>query len=278
MRINQNHILMGILTVILIVPILLKWLVMYLFKESTPDNDWIGFYGTYFGSMIGVMGVYFTMRLDQQKREKERKKEMFLNLLPTYIEIEQVLSYSKLDDVKSGLRAVQKIENWKLLDTELKKRLLRISKTLTERGEQLGVLYMIDDFVRSRLYKEMTSKRMQYFPGPDEEFEVEDVSNDEIQDMATLISRFVDVNLEFEDTIVIQMSLEQFIEALNRDKRLTLLVDRAPLLYEMICDLPESSSWEKYLKKRQETFQEINTIRVILERRIADSLSYIDEL
>ena len=70
---------------------------MNLLWKVEVDNDWIGFYASYFGSIIGVIGVFAVMRSDQEKRINERKDDLFLKNLNIYREIlSLILDYSTI--------------------------------------------------------------------------------------------------------------------------------------------------------------------------------------
>lgn len=72
MKINLRLklVMLSILT-ILIIPIIVALIMeLNLFWKVETDNDWIGFYASYIGSIIGVFGV---MRINQRKREEERR-------------------------------------------------------------------------------------------------------------------------------------------------------------------------------------------------------------
>lgn len=72
------------------------------------DNDWIGFYGNMFGSLLGVLVVIFTFKLkDEKNNEKEMKKrELYLyqyfGVYLTKVEIQMGMLKATLKDKIHG--------------------------------------------------------------------------------------------------------------------------------------------------------------------------------
>lgn len=203
---------------------------------------------------------------------------MFLSNLPVYTEVVDVLRHSQLDDVNSGLKQLMSSNEWRFLDTTLKNQLTMIQCTLSNRGEKIGILYVIDDFVRRDLRKEMEEEMTHYIADIDEEVVIMDTSNDAITDMVNLIARYAEVELEFDPFITVHLSEDRFLEELKKNRHLSYLTDKSSILYNKLDDMSDSLSWNDYLRKRHETFEKLRRIRKILKRRIDDSLNYIDEL
>lgn len=80
-----------IILICIIAPIIIGWGVSQdILNEWTNDNDWIGFWGSYVGAILGGLVSLYVMRYTINKTERiaelERKKEFCDNLLKELID------------------------------------------------------------------------------------------------------------------------------------------------------------------------------------------------
>ncbi|PFF32051.1 hypothetical protein CN327_17680 [Bacillus cereus] len=80
---KQILLLLVIIIVTLLLPYLTNLLVTQLhFKH---ENEWVGFYGNYFGSIVAILGIYLTIRFTTKEENENRR----LQIVP-YIEVKYV--------------------------------------------------------------------------------------------------------------------------------------------------------------------------------------------
>ncbi|WP_214801999.1 hypothetical protein [Exiguobacterium sp. s194] len=83
--------------------IITLWVVALIVGTINWNSNWIGFWGSLIGSFIGVLGVFITMKVDQEEREKERKQDIFISNLSTYIGLHRTLSSTEFSSIYKEL-------------------------------------------------------------------------------------------------------------------------------------------------------------------------------
>ena len=123
--------LIGVIGVLIVIPILTQVLINIETNSNGSDDGWLGFWGGYLGSIIGVAGAIFVVQIqlneENKSREAEKVDNTFFNLLSLH------------NEQKNALTKKSIFENIYLNFTkELKKQLLE---------EGLNLFYSQDDLI-----------------------------------------------------------------------------------------------------------------------------------
>lgn len=83
------------ITVFIIVPLIIRFLIHWDTTNKSTDDDWLGFWGSYVGSIIGVIGAFgvfqFQLIKDRERAKEERTDNTFFNLLNMFIDQQNYL-------------------------------------------------------------------------------------------------------------------------------------------------------------------------------------------
>ena len=123
--------LIGVIGVLIVIPILTQVLINIETNSNGSDDGWLGFWGGYLGSIIGVAGAIFVVQIqlneENKSREAEKVDNTFFNLLSLH------------NEQKNALTKKSIFENIYLnFNKELKKQLLE---------EGLNLFYSQDDLI-----------------------------------------------------------------------------------------------------------------------------------
>lgn len=254
-----------------IVALLLKFNLLW--KVET-DNDWIGFYASYIGSIIGVWGVFEVMRIDQKKREEEWKNELFFNNIPIYRKIASSIYVEELFKLKEKLTEIRSEDNWNMVDSSTNNKLKQIEGNLYYSNESYGLFYAVRDFIRSNLYDELkitlNSPENEFY----DSFEYEDVPNEIFDEFTNIILRNSDIELVYENVIDISVSKDKLFENFEENTYTKGYGDKMDVIYTKLLLIKESKEWSDYISNRAETFKQIRDLRNQINSRIERVLNY----
>lgn len=255
----------------IIVAVLLKF---NLFWKVETDNDWIGFYASYIGSIIGVFGVFEVMRIDQRKREEERKDELFLNNLPTYRKITSLIHVEELSKLKERLAEIKSETNWNMVDSSTRNMFKQIEGNLDYSDESRGLFYTVRDFIRRSLYNELKVTLLS--PGDEfnEPIEYEDVPDEILDEVTVIVINNSDVELVYDNCIEINVSKERLLEKFEQNNNTKGYGNKMDVIYTKLLQIKESKEWSEYTSKRTAVFKKISDLRNQINSRIEKVLNY----
>ncbi|MBN2796448.1 MAG: hypothetical protein JXR88_13635 [Clostridia bacterium] len=264
-----------IIMIAVAIPIVIALLMEFsiIWKVET-DNDWIGFFASYLGSIIGVLGVFEVMRIDQRKREQERKDELFIKNIELYKNIVQLLNVSKIDKLKKSFDEIKKNSKWDFLDTSTKKTIKNLESRIDYCDEVKGVFYAIEDFIRGNLFDEL--KIPMYSNGNEysDSFEYEDLPQEIILDIANVVFNNSDKDLDYEYTFVINISKEEMLEKFEKGSYSKGYGNKIDSIYSKIQSFNTSQEWGKYVSNRTRMFKELRILSENIKKRIEELLDY----
>lgn len=268
---TRTKIILIAISIPIIVAVLLEF---NLFWKVETDNDWIGFYASYIGSIIGVFGVFEVMRIDQRKREEERKDELFLDNLPIYRKIVSSIQVEKLSKLKEKLTEIRKEVNWNMVDSSTKNSLKQIEGNLDYSDESRGLFYTVRAFIRRNLYNEL--KTTQYSPGDEfsESVEYEDVPNEILDEVTSIVINNSDIEIVYENSIALSISKDKLLERFEENNYTKGYGDKMDAIYTKLSHIKESKEWSDYISKRTAIFKQISDLRNYLNNRIEKVLNY----
>ncbi|ACB86070.1 hypothetical protein Nther_2507 [Natranaerobius thermophilus JW/NM-WN-LF] len=245
---------------------------MNLIWEVETNNDWIGFYASYFGSIIGVYGVYEVMRIDQRKREEERNDDLFLANLSFYKKIVSVLNVDHLNKLKKSISEMK--SNWDMVDTFTKHRLKQIESKLEYCDEIEGLCNAVQDYILNNLYDEL--KVTIYRSGDEfnESIEYEDVPNKILKEVANIVINNSDVELLHENSIEINISKDQLLKKFEKDNNTKGYGKNIDTIYTKLSRIKDSKEWARYISRRTAIFSQMNELKNCINKRIEKVLSY----
>ena len=262
------------ISVAFITPIIFVALVMEfnLVWNVETDNDWIGFYASYFGSIIGIIGVYVVMKMDQAKREEERKDELFLNNLPIHRKISSSISVRRLYELKNKLPEIRSDDNWNMVDSSTKSKLKQIESNLSNSDEQNGLFHAIRNFIIKNLSDEL--KDTLHSPEDEfrESFEYDGVHDETLDNIANIVCLNSDV--DYENNIELNISKDKLLEKLEDNHYTKRYAESIDIIYTKISNIKESQEWLDYISKRDATFKQITELRDYINSRIINLLNY----
>jgi hypothetical protein len=270
-----NKARMRILIIAISVPIIVALLLEFnLIWRVETDNDWIGFYASYFGSIIGVYGVFEVMRIDQKKRQEERNDELFLNNLEIYRKIALSLNVKGLDELKEKITKLRSEESWSIVDSSTKNKLKRIEGNLYDCNESDGLFYAIRGFVSSNLHEEL--KITLSSPGDEfnEPFEYEDVLNETLDEFTNAVLRNCNVELVYENLFEVSIEKNKFLESLEKNSYTKGYGDKIDAIYKKLSQIEKSTEWWDYISKRSLLFKQLSELRTYIDTRIEKVLNY----
>lgn len=259
----------------IIIPIIVAILLEFnLFWKVETDNDWIGFFASYIGSIIGVFGVFEVMRVDQRRREEERKDELFLNNLPIYRKITFSLNVEKLFKLKEKLSQVKSEDNWNMVDSTTKHKLKQIEGNLEYSDESCGLFYAVSDFIRSNLYNELKVNRRIQGDEFNKSVEYEEVPNEILDKFTSIVINNSDVELVYENVIEIKVSKDKLLEKFEENAYTRGYGDKMDTIYTKLSQIKESKEWSEYISKRTAIFKQIRDMKNYINSRIEKVLNY----
>ena len=270
-----NNTRVRIIIIAILIPIIVALMLEFnLIWEVEIDNDWIGFYASYIGSIIGVIGVFEVLRLDQRKREEERKNELFLNNLPIYRRIASSINVEKLFELKEKLADIRSEDNWNMVDSSTKSKLKQIEGNLYYSDELHGLFYTIRVFISNNLFDELKVNLNSPEDEFSESFEYEDVPNEILDAMASIVINNSDIELVYENNIELSVSKDKLLEKLEENNYTKGYGQKIDIIYIKLSNIKESREWSDYISKRAVTFKQISDLRNYINSRIDDLLKY----
>lgn len=274
MKSNSKLTILVIFCILLIPIIIASMMELNLIWKVETDNDWIGFYASYIGSIIGVFGVFAVMRIDQRKREEERKDELFLNNIYLYRKLSSSLSVGELFKLSERLSEIRNESNWNMVDTSTKHKLKQIEGNLDYSDESSGLFYAVRDFIRSNLYNEL--KVTLYSPEDEfnESVEYEDIPNEILDEVTCIVINNSDVELVYENFIKICVSKDKLLEKFEENSYAKGYGDKMDTIYTKLSRIKESKEWSTYISRRAAIFNQIHELKSSINGRIEKVLSY----
>ncbi|SMP38280.1 hypothetical protein [Anoxynatronum buryatiense] len=237
------------------------------------NNDWIGFFASYFGAIIGVIGVYEVMRFDQKKRDEERKDEMFLNHLPIYRKIESSLVVSRLTKLRESLFDIEKDPGWDMVDSRTKRKLMQIKQSLYYCDEVNGFHHFMQSYIMKNLYDDIKITVQIQADEYTEAAEIEDVPIEYLDMFIDAVKKCFDLELETEYRLVIKSSRNEMLEIISKVSQRD-FTNNIDVIFKKLSRIDRSDEWAYYISKHQHTFSQIDGIRNEINRRIEKALNY----
>lgn len=233
------------------------------------SNDWVGFSGGLIGSFIGVFGVYWTMKMDQKKREEERREEFFIQSLNVYIDLITLLDKSSLHTIFKELSKFQKSNNWYLVDRDTKKSIEKIIVDCGKGNEIDGCENALRSYIYHNCKEELSLNITEYHRQPDVTIKDNVFSRDAAEDLLeiVMIERYdlIYFSLDFSELLG---TVEEFKKKIPPTSRLNELADQIENIYYCILDFPNSEQWNTYTSERQIAFNVKESFKKALIHRV----------
>lgn len=256
----------GFIVVLIGVAILLKF---------DLSDDWIGFWGSLIGSLLGIVGVYATMRLDQIKREAERKQDLFVSNISVYTELVNTLKIQELNLLLNKLLELKSSEKWYGLNRTTKLMIEKIVSESRNKTEYDGLRNVVRTYIINELRTEFTVKFLNrtYIL---EDGEILTLDDEDIEFTAVdqlvelLIPRLVN-NINYMDDDEMEYvlnSYEHFRRDFSSRENLNNFSKQADIIYETLLILPSSTIWKIFVTERGLLFREINEFKKEIEIKI----------
>ncbi|XCA84092.1 hypothetical protein ABKJ26_03100 [Exiguobacterium mexicanum] len=239
------------------------------------SDDWIGFWGSLIGSLLGIVGVYATMRLDQIKREAERKQDLFVSNISVYTELVNTLKIQELNLLLNKLLELKSSEKWYGLNRTTKLMIEKIVSESRNKTEYDGLRNVVRTYIINELRTEFTVKFLnrtyiledgKILTLDDEDIEFTAVD----QLVELLIPRLVN-NINYMDDDEMEYvlnSYEQFRRDFSSRENLNNFSKHADIIYETLLKLPSSTIWKIFVTERGLLFREINEFKKEIEIKI----------
>lgn len=264
-----------IIIIAILIPVIVALLLEFnLIWEVETDNDWIGFYASYVGSIIGVYGVFEVMRIDQRKREKERKDVLFLNNLPIYRKIASSINVERLYELKKKLTEIRSDENWNMVDSSTKRKLKQIESNLYYSDEHHGLFYTVREFISNNLFDELKEPLNSPVNEFNESFEYDGVHDEVLDAMTGIVINNSDFEIIYENNIELRVSKDKLLEKLENDAYTKGYEKNIDVIYTKLSNIKGSREWSDYISKRAATFKQITDLRNYINSRIDNLLNY----
>lgn len=244
------------------------------FWTVETDNDWIGFYASFVGSIIGVLGVYEVTRNDQRKREEERKDELFFNNLSTYRKITSLTKGGELFKLKDRLAEIRSESDWNLIDISTKNKLKRIEGNLSYCDEHQGLFYAVRRFIEENLFDEL--KVSLYFSGDEfsEPVMYEDLPHQIVDQVLNVVINIFEIDLTYENSINITISKDELLKKFEQFENTQGYSDQMDSIYKKLANINESKEWSQYIDRRKAMFEQIHDLHSYINNRIEKILDY----
>lgn len=231
------------------------------------SNSWIGFYASYIGSIIGVVGVFVVMKLDQEKREQERKNLMFFNNLDSYKNLSTILSNEKIEDVYKKIQEFKNLESWNNVDTETKSKLTAIAIDISNVNEDSGYRSVLRSFINSNLYDQLKVESNTFIEKTREDVISEGIPDITIEGLTNILKSHSE---GFRITVTKDMLLKKF----ENQSYISLYVDKFDEIYRLIMEFNESDELKKYENQRLIIESKIIKMADDINERIEFVLTY----
>lgn len=259
--------------IIVSVPIL----VMIITNIKSPlkieiDNDWIGFYASYFGAIIGVLGVYSVTLFDKHQREIERRNQRFFENIETYKYISNLLKNARLFLLKKELEDLVQTPRWLNIDTKTKNELNQLRILLKQSDEVEGLSEAIRIYVRNNFFDEM-KVTMTASINDDEEFEYEDFPNEIIEDVTAAIRSIYKDSIEYGGD-VISISKKDLIGVFNKYEYAKGYDNYIDTIHEKVIRFIKSSELKIYEEHRSNFILKAKRLSKEIDDRIEKVLTY----
>lgn len=271
MNITRNKLIFIAISVPIVVALLLEF---NLFWKIETDNDWIGFYASYVGSIIGVFGVFEVMKIDQRKREEERKDELFLNILPLYRKITLSIQVDKLSKLKGRLNEIRSESVWNMVDSSTKNKLIQIEGKLGTSDELNGLYYTIRSFIESNLYDEFKILQTSQVDEFNEPIEYEDFPNEILEELTNIVFSNLNVEFDLENVIEISVSKDKLLAKFEEINITQGYGNKMDIIYTKLSLINKSKEWSDYISNRQAIFKQLSDLRTQINNRIERVLNY----
>lgn len=236
------------------------------------NNDWIGFYASYFGSIIGVLGVYSVTLFDKHQREIERRNQRFFENIETYKYISNLLKNTRLFLLKKELTDFVQTPKWLNIDTKTKYELNQFLLLLKQSDEVEGLSEAIRKYVRTNFFDEM-KVTMTEIINYDEEIEYEDFPNEIIEDVTAAIRHIYKDSIDYGEDII-SISKEELLRVFNKYEYARGYDNYINIIHEKVIRFSTSSELKIYVDHRSNFILKAKKLSKEIEDRIEEVLTY----
>jgi len=237
-------------------------------------NDWIGFFASYIGSIIGVLGVYFVMKIDQRQRESERRDDMFLKNFEIYKSISSALKQNLLTKIGDDITEIKKSDNWWLIDSMTKKKLEQLSSLFFYKDEKDGLLNTLSDYVFKNLSDELKLPMTHNERLTDQTIYYEDVPHEIVETVSDILYRYTVCDLEYDDIVEISITKLNLKNEFDKSIKISAYDKKMDIIYSKICDFNFSSELKSFQNGRNDLLNQAKNMAVEIDNRIEKILSY----
>lgn len=269
---NFKYITFGLIFIIIIsiIPVIMdRWIIGNSIHFNISNSDWVSFLGSYIGSIIGVIGVFLVTKMDQKQREEERKDELFLNNILLYRKISSLLNVEQLNRLQKNISELENNNNWCMIDTWTKRKLKIIGGSLYCCDENTGLFNVIENFVQSNLFNELKVTMHSSGDEFNEPIEYEDIPDEILNLITTLIINSSEIDLLYENSININISKDEMRKRLKNEYS-----NKIDIIYRKVCEIGNSKEWKRYLERRSKVFNNISELKKNIDARIEKVLTY----
>lgn len=238
------------------------------------DNDWIGFYGSYVGSILGVLGVFIVMRIDQLHRKAEKSDELFLKNIEIYEGISKAYKTGNLNLIKETIDTIRANNAWLLVDTKTKSDVDKTIKLMQKYNLQIGLHDMVTTYVYNNLSNFFLVNMSVYDESTEQEIEYQDTPQEIIFEVASILFKYINNSPYEEEQYLISISKEELMKELDEYKLTGLVSDTFDGLYDKVLAYNDSKELQNYINGRNGMYDYFNKMAQRIEQRIKDVLSY----
>lgn len=241
--------------------------------EITISNDWIGFYASYIGSIIGVVGVYLVMRLDQKERNRERDDERFFTNIDTYRRLAQILKQRDLYIMEKDLRVMLESENWENIDIKTSNEVKKIKSEMYYCDEHRGFSNSLIDYIYSNLKDVLKVNLRHYDEAADEVVWYEDLPTEILDKFTNAVINNYNVDF-YENKFELELSKNDLINKFENESELSHCNENIDIIFDKLSNFESSNELKNYLMRRDKIYSRIANISKLIDKRIERVLSY----
>ncbi len=237
------------------------------------SNDWISFYGSYIGSIIGVIGVFIVMRVDQTQRNSERRDQLFIKNIELYQKLLKIFKLRNLNKMKSDFELIKKEKEWILLDVKTKSEIEKTIALINKYNETNGLWDTILSFSYHNLYDYFKIPMTLYDESHDIEHEIEDTPHEILEEVTNLLIGYLKINA-FDEEMTLLISKEELKMELKKHNLSYVIEKNFNSLFDTINSFDTSKELILYQKGREKLFSQNLKIVKSIESRIDSVLTY----
>lgn len=271
---NKNKVILAILVVIFPIIVEIMTTMGIEFFSVETSNDWIGFFASYFGSIIGVVGVYLVMKMDQEKREEERKDNLFLQNIELYYKILKLFETKYWGNLVQEIYKLKTSSDWEKIDINTKGKIEKIYKEIDYCSDGEGLLKFLEDYIKNNLYEELKIPWVYYNEVNDEVTNDYDLPGDLIEEFVFIFCNSYIFDFEFENSIELKITKEKLVKKLSSSKYLKKATENIDAIYLKLKKIDSSEEWEEFIKRRNGLEREISNLKESINDRINKLLNY----